>query len=135
MTHDDTGEHVDEVHAEESHPAYQHDHAYGAEHANGAEHPAEGSQGPTAAQLRRFIKSRPYVPLHELRRRFELAGELDDVCSVQVPDGHVYVGLPRREAEFLATFVRDGEVGLELGKDPPMPIVVGVFPMRPVTRS
>ena len=44
-------------------------------------------------------------------------------------------GLPPREAEFLATLVRDGDVGLELCKDPPMPIVVGVFPMRPVTRA
>ena len=37
----------------------------------------ESQQGPTAAQLRRFIKSRPYVPLHELRRRFELNGDLE----------------------------------------------------------
>ena len=96
---------------------------------------AEAPQGPTAAQLRRFIKSRTYVPLHELRRRFELNGDLDDVAEVEVPDGHVYIGLPRREAEFLATLVRDGEVGLELGHDPSVPIVVGVFAMRPVTRS
>ena len=47
----------------------------------------EVQQGPTAAQLRRFIKSRPYVPLHELRRRFELNGDLDDVSPVDVPDG------------------------------------------------
>src|SRR4051812_44080616 len=93
------------------------------------------SEGPTAAQLRRFIKSRPYVPLHELRRRFELNGDLDDVSKVEVPDGHVFVGLPPRESEFLAGLVRDGEIGLELCKDPPMPIVVGVFPMKPVTRS
>jgi hypothetical protein len=93
------------------------------------------AQGPTVAQLRRFIKSRPYVPLHELRRRFELIGDLDDVTGVDVPDGHVYVGLPEREAEFLAGLVRDGDVGLELSKDPPMPIVVGVFPMKPVTRA
>ena len=26
--------------------------------------------GCTQAQLRRFIKSRPYVPMHELRRQF-----------------------------------------------------------------
>jgi hypothetical protein len=95
----------------------------------------DGQRGPTAAQLRRFIKSRPYVPLHELRRRFELNGELDDVCGVQMGDhGLVYVGLPPREAEFLATLVRDGDVGVELAQDPNAPIVVGVFPMRPVSR-
>ena len=96
---------------------------------------AEGQRGPTAAQLRRFIKSRPYVPLHELRRRFELNGDLDDVCGVPMGErGLVYVGLPPREAEFLATLVRDGDVGVELSQDPNAPIVVGVFPMRPVSR-
>ena len=100
-----------------------------------AEEVVEAQRGPTAAQLRRFIKSRPYVPLHELRRRFELNGDLDDVAGVQM-EGHglVYVGLPPRESEFLATLVRDGDVGVELSQDPTAPIVVGVFPMRPVSR-
>jgi hypothetical protein len=97
---------------------------------------ADGSHGPTAAQLRRFIKSRPYVPLHELRRRFELNGDLDEVAAIDVPDdGLIFVGLPRREADFLAGLVRDGEVGVELCRDPSVPLVVGVFSMRPVTRS
>lgn len=92
--------------------------------------------GPTAAQMRRFIKSRPYVPLHELRRRFELNGDLDDVAPVDLGDrGRVFVGLPPREADFLATLVRDGDIGVELSQDPNAPIVVGVFPMRPVTRN
>ncbi|HEY7024605.1 MAG TPA: hypothetical protein VH371_06580 [Candidatus Limnocylindrales bacterium] len=120
MTLEQTGENVESTHPDEVH---------------GEPAPAEtSSAGPTAAQLRRFIKSRPYVPLHELRRRFELNGELDEVCAVDVPDGHVFVGLPRREADFLATLVRDGEIGLELSKDPAVPIVVGVFAMKPVTR-
>jgi hypothetical protein len=93
-------------------------------------------RGPTAAQLRRFIKSRPYVPLHELRRRLELNGDLDEVSAVHIPDrGQIYVGLPPREAEFIATLVRDGDIGIELSQDPTAPIVVGVFPMRPVTRT
>jgi hypothetical protein len=86
--------------------------------------------------LRRFIKSRPYVPLHELRRRFELNGDLDEVAAIEVPeDGQIFVGLPRREADFLETLVRDGEVGVELCRDPAVPLVVGVFAMRPVTRG
>jgi hypothetical protein len=102
----------------------------------GQETHTDPPQGPTAAQLRRFIKSRPYVPLHELRRRFELNGELDDVFRVEAADyGQVFVGLPPREAEFIAALVRDGDIGLELGHDPCVPIVVGVFPMRPVSRS
>ena len=100
------------------------------------EETGDGQRGPTAAQLRRFIKSRPYVPLHELRRRFELNGDLDEVSSVELPDaGTVYVGLPQREAEFVASLVRDGDIGVELSQDPTAPIVVGVFPMRPVARN
>ena len=95
----------------------------------------DAQRGPTAAQFRRFIKSRPYVPLHELRRRFELNGDLDEVSAVDVPQhGRVFVGLPPREADFIAGLVRDGDVGVELCRDPSVPIVVGVFPMRPVTR-
>jgi len=42
------------------------------------------SAGCTAPQLRRFIKSRPYVPMHELRRRFGINGSEDDVTLVEV---------------------------------------------------
>ena len=91
---------------------------------------------PTPAQFRRFIKSRPYVPLHELRRRFELNGELDDVAPINTPDGGiVYVGLPYRESQFLADLARDGDIGLDLCHDPLVPMVVGVYPIRPVTRG
>ena len=96
----------------------------------------DAPRGPTAAQFRRFIKSRPYVPMHELRRRFELNGEFDDVSQIELQDrGVAFVGLPPRESEFIATLVRDGEIGVELSQDPDVPIVVGVFAMRPVTRA
>ena len=96
----------------------------------------EDQRGPTAAQFRRYIKSRPYIPLHELRRRFEVNGELDEVSRVELPEhGRVFVGLPPREADFIASLVRDGDIGVELCRDPDVPIVVGVYPMRPVTRN
>ncbi len=88
----------------------------------------------TAAQLRRFIKSRPYVPLHELRRRFELGGETDEVSRVETPQGPVYLGLPGRESELLQELLRQGEIGVELSMDPEVRVVVGVYPMRPVPR-
>ncbi|CAN5697328.1 hypothetical protein BH23CHL7_BH23CHL7_19880 [soil metagenome] len=97
---------------------------------------AQNGPSPTAAQLRRFIKSRPYVPLHELRRRFELNGEMDEVCPIVMSDGlTVYVGLPPREARVLADLARDGDVGLEFSRDPRVPIVVGVYAMKPVARG
>ncbi len=91
--------------------------------------------GCTAAQLRRFIKSRAYVPLHELRRRFELPGTEDDVSPVSVDGQCLFVGLPRREASLLGELLSAGDVGYELLLDPASPLVIGVFPMRPVPRS
>jgi hypothetical protein len=94
----------------------------------------DGSGACTQAQLRRFIKSRPYVPLHELRRRFGLNGSDDDVGRVDVDGRHLFVGLPEREAALLGELLRHGEVGYELLLDPTSPIIVGLFPMRPVQR-
>jgi hypothetical protein len=91
--------------------------------------------GCTAPQLRRFIKSRPYVPMHELRRRFGINGAEDEVSPLPVDDARVYVGLPERECRLLGELVRGGEVGYELSLDPRTPIVVGVYPMRPVPRA
>lgn len=88
----------------------------------------------TQAQLRRFIKSRPYVPIHELRRRFALGGDDDDVTGFESAGGHIFVGLPAREARLLADLVLQGDVGYELLLDPTSPIIVGVFPVRPVQR-
>jgi hypothetical protein len=92
------------------------------------------SQGATQAQLRRFIKSRPYVPMHELRRRFELNGQPDDVTPIQGPEGIIWIGLPDRESGFMADLIRQGDIGVELCRDPSVAIVVGVYAMRPVSR-
>jgi hypothetical protein len=106
---------------------------------NGASSRPDGapsqSNGCTAPQLRRFIKSRPYVPMHELRRRFAIAGDDDDVTQVRLEGGCVYVGLPGREGALLGELLRGGEIGYELSLDPRTPIVVGVYPMRPVPRG
>ncbi len=91
--------------------------------------------GCTAAQLRRFIKSRAYVPMHELRRRFGIDGPDDDVTPVDVGRDRVFVGLPGREGQLLGELLRAGDVGYELSMDPCTPIVIGVYPMRPVPRS
>lgn len=88
----------------------------------------------TQAQLRRFIKSRPYVPLHELRRRFGLNGADDDVAAVDVDGRRIFIGLPERETGLLGELLRQGDVGYELLLDPTSPMVIGVFPMRPVQR-
>ena len=89
----------------------------------------------TAPQLRRFIKSRPYVPMHELRRRFSINGDDDDVTPVRIDPGWIYVGLPSHEGHLLGDLLRTGEIGYELSLDPRTPIGVGVYPMRPIPRT
>jgi hypothetical protein len=106
-------------------------HTNGHDRSNGNDRP----NGCTAPQLRRFIKSRPYVPMHELRRRFAIDGTDDDVTQVDLEGGRVYVGLPAREGSLLGELLRGGEIGYELSFDPLAPIVVGVYPMRPVPRT
>jgi hypothetical protein len=103
----------------------------GVHHQNGNERNGQC----TAPQLRRFIKSRPYVPMHELRRRFGIDGADDDVTGVRLEPGWVYLGLPTREGGLLGELLRTGEIGYELSLDPRTPIVIGVYPMRPVPRS
>ena len=97
--------------------------------------PGERSGGCTTAQLRRFIKSRAYVPIHEIRRRFLIATEDDDVTGIELGSSRVFVGLPPREGQMLGELLRAGEVGYELQLDPVAPVVVGVYPMRPVSRG
>jgi hypothetical protein len=134
--------------AQNGHPAEGGHHAQGNGHPAGQNghpgpngHPAQGNGQPnlagqcTAPQLRRFIKSRPYVPMHELRRRFGINGGDDDVCPIELEPGRIYVGLPPREGSLLGELLRAGEIGYELSMDPRSPIVVGVYPMRPVPRS
>jgi hypothetical protein len=95
---------------------------------------SDQGQGCTQAQLRRFIKSRAYVPMHELRRRFDINGEADDVLPVDTREGRFWAGLPPRECGFLAELVDRGEVGLELCHDPCVDMVIGVYAIRPVGR-
>jgi hypothetical protein len=89
----------------------------------------------TPAQMRRFIKSRPWIPMHELRRRFGINGAEDDVTPIRVGEQRLFVGLPPPEGGVLAELLSGGDVGFELSLDPGAPILIGVFPMRPVPRS
>jgi hypothetical protein len=95
----------------------------------------QAGAGCTPAQLRRFIKSRAYLPVHEIRRRFGMETADDEVTGFEIESGRVFVGLPLREGRILGDLVRAGEVGYELQLDPEAPIIIGVYPMRPVTRQ
>jgi hypothetical protein len=101
---------------------------------NGSREPSAPA-GCTAPQLRRFIKSRPYVPMHELRRRFGIDGGDDDVTVVVLGAERIYVGLPHREGTLLGELLRGGDIGYELSLDPRSPVVIGLYPMRPIARA
>lgn len=73
--------------------------------------------------------------MHELRRRFGIFGADDDVTPVRVGGSTIFVGLPSTEGRLLGELLASGDVGYELSLDPGAPIVVGVYPMRPVPRS
>ncbi len=100
----------------------------------GSRNGSTSSQGCTQAQLRRFIKSRSYIPMHELRRRFAIDGQADDVLAVETRERRYWAGLPPRECGFLAELVDRGEVGLELCHDPCVDMIIGVYAIKPVGR-
>lgn len=84
---------------------------------------------PSTSSLRRFITSRPYVAIAELRRRFIL--DQPDAMSRLERHGTVaWVGLPDREAAKLQELWLRDEIGLQLSVEVRAPVVVGVFPMR-----
>ena len=102
--------------------------------------PSQGDNGDyrttcTQAQLRRFVKSRPWVPMHELRRRFGINGADDDVSPIRVGGHTLFIGLPSAEGRMMGELLNAGDVGCELSLDPVTPVVIGVYPMRPVPRS
>ncbi len=87
------------------------------------------SKRPSTSSLRRFITTRPYVAVAELRRRFGL-DEPDCVTRVESDGRSVFVGLPEREALKIQDLWQRGEIGLELSVEVRAAVVVGVYPMR-----
>jgi hypothetical protein len=87
------------------------------------------SKRPSTSSLRRFIASRPYVPIAELRRRFAL-DEPNTITRIERDGVVAWIGLPDREACKLQELWLRGELELELSVEVRAPVVVGVFPMH-----
>ena len=84
---------------------------------------------PSTSSLRRFITTRPYVAIAELRRRFGL--DDPDAMTLLERDGQsVWIGLPEREATKLQDLWLRDEIGMELSVEVRAPVVVGIYPMR-----
>jgi hypothetical protein len=84
---------------------------------------------PSTSSLRRFISSRPYVTVSEVRRRFGLE-ESDAVSRLSCDGTTAWIGLPEREASKICELWQRGEIGLELSHEVHAPAVVGIYPMR-----
>jgi hypothetical protein len=86
------------------------------------------SKRPSTSSLRRYLTSRPYIAIADIRRRFGL--EPDAMSVVSRNGTTAYVGLPEREASKLQDLWQRDEVGVELSVEVRAPVVVGVYPMR-----
>jgi len=84
---------------------------------------------PSTSSLRRFITSRPYVTIAELRRRFGL-DDPDGIGHLERNGTRAWIGLPQREAAKIQDLWQRDEVGLELSVEVRAPVVVGIYPMR-----
>ncbi len=72
-----------------------------------------------------FIRSRSYVSVPDIRRRFNLASE--EVTPLVSPQGRVFIGLPPDAARILGDLVREGRVGLELQPEIHARAATGVY--------
>ena len=86
------------------------------------------SKRPSTSSLRRYLTSRPYIAVADIRRRFALDPEAMSVVSRNGTTA--YVGLPEREASKLQDLWQRDEIGVELSVEVRAPVVVGIFPMR-----
>jgi len=84
---------------------------------------------PSTSSLRRYVTSRPYVTVADLRRRFGL-DDPDAMSHVRRNGTGAYIGLPEREASKLQDLWERGEVGMELSVEVRAPVIIGVYPMR-----
>ena len=86
------------------------------------------SKRPSTSSLRRYLTSRPYIAVADIRRRFGLE---PDAMSVVARNGTTaYIGLPDREASKLQDLWQRDEIGVELSVEVRAPVVVGIYPMR-----
>jgi len=86
------------------------------------------SKRPSTSSLRRYLTSRPYIAVADIRRRFGL--EPDAMSVVSRNGTTAYIGLPEREATKLQDLWQREEVGVELSVEVHAPVVVGIYPIH-----
>jgi hypothetical protein len=80
-----------------------------------------------AGKLFWYIRSKSYVPIPELRRRFEITP--DDMGTIQEDGQKLYIGVPQDVADVVATLRRQQKIGFECSADFTAQVVIGVYPL------
>jgi hypothetical protein len=73
-----------------------------------------------------FIRSRSYVSIPDIRRRFNL-DEQEEISPFVSVQGRIYVGLPSDATRALGDLVREGRIGLELQPGLMAKVAIGVY--------
>ncbi|HZT97533.1 MAG TPA: hypothetical protein VFB34_11935 [Chloroflexota bacterium] len=78
-----------------------------------------------------FIRRKAYIPLCEIRRRFDI--DADDGSFFNGEDGtRIYAGLPAHTSAAIEKLWHQGKIGLELSVEFDCRVLIGVYPMVPV---
>lgn len=83
---------------------------------------------PSTSSLRRYLTSRPFVPVADIRRRFGL--DPDAMSAVARNGTTAYIGLPEREALKVQDLWQRDEIGVEMSVEVRASVIVGLYPMR-----
>lgn len=75
-----------------------------------------------------YLRTKSYVPVPELRRRFEIGP--DEMGTIQDGAQKMYIGLPQEVADVVANLRRQSKIGLECSADFTMPVVIGIYPLN-----
>jgi len=75
-----------------------------------------------------YIRTKSYVPIPELRRRFEIPA--DEMGTIHDEDKKLYVGLPQDVADVVANLRRQQKIGIECSADFSTPVVIGIYPLH-----
>lgn len=78
-----------------------------------------------------FIRRKSYVPICEIRRRFDIQSEDGGFFNGQ-NGSRIYVGLPQNTAAAVEKLWKQGKIGLEFSVEFDCRVVIGVYPMVPV---
>lgn len=81
-----------------------------------------------ASSLLWFISNRPYVPISDIRRRFDLYSEHGTMLRDE--EGPLHLGLPEQAAATILDLRRRNKIEFEYDYAYEMRIVIGVFPLR-----